>query len=66
VPSHEEALNWAAKIAVACCLLVLESPAQCWLVVSVSTAGAAGSLRVQVLRKLRSLGALYLRSPPLR
>jgi hypothetical protein len=31
-----------------------------WLVVSVSTAGAAGTLRVQVWRKLRSLGALYL------
>jgi hypothetical protein len=30
------------------------------LVVSVSTAGAAGALRVQVWRKLRSLGALYL------
>jgi len=29
-------------------------------VVSVSTAGAAASLRVQVWRKLRSLGALYL------
>jgi hypothetical protein len=31
-----------------------------WLVVSVSTAGAAGSLRVQVWRKLRWLGALYV------
>jgi hypothetical protein len=31
-----------------------------WLVVSVSTAGAAASLRMQVWRKLRSLGALYL------
>ena len=31
-----------------------------WLVVSVTTAGASGSLRVQVWRKLRSLGALYL------
>lgn len=31
-----------------------------WLLVSVSTAGAAGTLRVQVWRKLRSLGALYL------
>jgi uncharacterized membrane protein YkvA (DUF1232 family) len=31
-----------------------------WLVVSVSTAGGAASLRVQVWRKLRSLGALYL------
>src|SRR3954466_8200434 len=31
-----------------------------WLVVSVSTAGAADRLRVQVWRKLRSLGALYL------
>ncbi|MGW0195577.1 Chromate resistance protein ChrB [Nonomuraea sp. NPDC003201] len=31
-----------------------------WLLVSVSTAGAAPALRVQVWRKLRSLGALYL------
>jgi hypothetical protein len=31
-----------------------------WLVISVSTAGAAGTLRVQVWRKLRSLGAVYL------
>jgi hypothetical protein len=31
-----------------------------WLLVSVSTAGAAATLRVQVWRKLRSLGALYL------
>jgi hypothetical protein len=31
-----------------------------WLVISVSTAGAVNSLRVQVWRKLRSLGALYL------
>jgi hypothetical protein len=31
-----------------------------WLVVSVSTAGAPATLRVQVWRKLRSLGALYL------
>jgi hypothetical protein len=31
-----------------------------WLLVSVSTAGAAAALRVQVWRKLRSLGALYL------
>jgi hypothetical protein len=30
------------------------------LLISVSTAGAAGALRVQVWRKLRSLGALYL------
>jgi hypothetical protein len=30
------------------------------LVISVSTAGAAGALRVQVWRKLRSLGAAYL------
>jgi vacuolar-type H+-ATPase subunit I/STV1 len=30
------------------------------LVISVSTAGAPGTLRVQVWRKLRSLGALYL------
>src|SRR5689334_24169057 len=34
-----------------------------WLVVSVSTAGAAASLRVQAWRKLRSLGALYLPQP---
>jgi hypothetical protein len=33
---------------------------QGWLVISVSTAGAPDSLRVQVWRKLRSLGALYL------
>jgi hypothetical protein len=33
---------------------------QAWLLLSVSTAGAAGALRVQVWRKLRSLGALYL------
>jgi len=31
-----------------------------WLLVSPSTAGAAATLRVQVWRKLRSLGALYL------
>jgi hypothetical protein len=31
-----------------------------WLMISASTAGAAGTLRVQVWRKLRSLGALYL------
>jgi hypothetical protein len=31
-----------------------------WLVISVSTAAAAGTVRVQVWRKLRSLGALYL------
>nr|WP_211221835.1 Chromate resistance protein ChrB [Granulicoccus phenolivorans] len=31
-----------------------------WLVVSVSTARSGGSLRVQVWRRLRSLGALYL------
>nr|WP_225956271.1 Chromate resistance protein ChrB [Amycolatopsis lexingtonensis] len=30
------------------------------MVISVSTAGAAATLRVQVWRKLRSLGALYL------
>ena len=37
-----------------------ETAATTWLVVSVSTAGGAASLRVQVWRKLRSLGALYL------
>jgi hypothetical protein len=31
-----------------------------WRLISASTAGAAGTLRVQVWRKLRSLGALYL------
>ena len=31
-----------------------------WLLISVSTAGGAASLRVQAWRKLRSLGALYL------
>jgi len=35
-------------------------PGEGWLLVSVSTAGAAAALRVQVWRKLRSLGALYL------
>ena len=33
---------------------------QDWLIVSASTAGATGTLRVQVWRKLRSLGAIYL------
>jgi Protein ChrB, N-terminal len=37
-----------------------ETAVRTWLVVSVSTAGGAASLRVQVWRKLRSLGALYL------
>jgi ChrB-like protein len=37
-----------------------DSKVSSWLLVSVSTAGAAGTLRVQVWRKLRSLGALYL------
>jgi hypothetical protein len=31
-----------------------------WLLISTTTAGAAGTLRVHVWRKLRSLGALYL------
>src|SRR5262249_36032025 len=31
-----------------------------WVLVSVSTASAPGTLRVQVWRKLRSLGAVYL------
>lgn len=31
-----------------------------WLLISASTSGGAGTLRVQVWRKLRSLGALYL------
>ncbi|MGI3222649.1 Chromate resistance protein ChrB [Streptomyces sp. GTA36] len=31
-----------------------------WLLVSVTTAGAAASLRMQVWRKLKGLGALYL------
>jgi hypothetical protein len=39
---------------------VTKGHGQDWLVVSVSTAGAAGTLRVQVWRKLRSLGAVYL------
>jgi hypothetical protein len=39
---------------------VTDEPNQVWLVVSASTAGAAATLRVQVWRKLRSLGALYL------
>lgn len=33
---------------------------QRWLLITTSTAGAPASLRVQVWRKLRSLGALYL------
>ncbi len=37
-----------------------EADGRPWLLISVSTAGAADSLRVQVWRKLRSLGALYL------
>lgn len=37
-----------------------DSASNDWLVISASTAGAAGTLRVQVWRKLRSLGALYL------
>lgn len=37
-----------------------ESNERGWLLISASTAGAAGTLRVQVWRKLRSLGALYL------
>jgi hypothetical protein len=40
--------------------VTVESDEQGWLLISVSTAGAAGTLRVQVWRKLRSLGALYL------
>jgi hypothetical protein len=40
--------------------VTVESPEPGWLVISVSTAGAPDSLRVQVWRKLRSLGALYL------
>jgi len=35
---------------------------QRWLLVTVSTPGSGGSLRVHVWRKLRSLGALYLQS----
>jgi hypothetical protein len=31
-----------------------------WLLITASTAGAAGTLRVHVWRKLRSLGAVYL------
>jgi hypothetical protein len=34
--------------------------AESWLMLTVSTAGAPDSLRVQVWRRLRSLGALYL------
>jgi hypothetical protein len=39
---------------------VTDSHERDWLMIGVSTAGAAGTLRVQVWRKLRSLGALYL------
>jgi hypothetical protein len=37
-----------------------ETDAASWLLVSVATANSANSLRVQVWRKLKSLGALYL------
>ncbi|MFX0577569.1 Chromate resistance protein ChrB [Nocardia nepalensis] len=37
-----------------------ETDAAGWLLVSVATANSANSLRVQVWRKLKSLGALYL------
>jgi Protein ChrB, N-terminal len=37
-----------------------EQDAHVWLLISASTAGGAATLRVQVWRKLRSLGALYL------
>jgi hypothetical protein len=37
-----------------------EAHDRAWLLISASTAGAAATLRVQVWRKLRSLGALYL------
>ncbi|PZF86084.1 Chromate resistance protein ChrB [Jiangella anatolica] len=40
--------------------MTIDSADRRWLVVSASTAGAPGTLRVQVWRKLRSLGALYL------
>jgi hypothetical protein len=39
---------------------VTDDAVQQWLVISVSTAGGASGLRMQVWRKLRSLGALYL------
>jgi hypothetical protein len=39
---------------------VTNEAARNWLLISASTAGAAGTLRVQVWRKLRSLGAMYL------
>jgi ChrB-like protein len=38
----------------------LDAAAGSWLLLTVSTAGAPDSLRVQVWRRLRSLGALYL------
>ena len=37
-----------------------EPPQLGWLLISVSTAGAPASLRTQVWRRLRALGALYL------
>jgi hypothetical protein len=37
-----------------------EPPPLGWLLISISTAGAPASLRTQVWRRLRSLGALYL------
>lgn len=39
-----------------------DTPSESWLLVTVSAPGTAGSLRVLVWRKLRSLGALYLQS----
>jgi len=37
-----------------------EAHEEAWLLISASTAGGVGTLRVQVWRKLRSLGALYV------
>jgi hypothetical protein len=39
---------------------ITEQPPPGWLLISISTAGAPASLRTQVWRRLRSLGALYL------
>src|SRR5262245_25284024 len=37
-----------------------DEPDREWILISTSTAGATGPLRMHIWRKLRSLGALYL------
>jgi hypothetical protein len=41
-------------------MTVTNEAREAWLLISASTAGGVGTLRVQVWRKLRSLGALYV------